>query len=291
MLSPQVFYYSSYFIFLLVFIIIYIFFKVKLTIFRKILWLSIFILSLFFIEARFIEPNIITVEKTKINLWFQAKVAVISDLHIWVYKSWKFLKRVVDKINKQDIDFVVIPWDFTFVLDKKNNFNEMFFYLKDIKVPVYATLWNHDTQNPWPDIEKELTESLTKNWVIVLNNQKVNFWDINILWLWDNWAWEDNIWLINNYNLDDNLIVLAHNPDTTLDYENNIADITISWHTHGWQIKIPYLYKKVIPCEWNFDEWFYNRNWIKIFVTSWIWEVWLPMRFLNPPVIDILEFN
>jgi predicted MPP superfamily phosphohydrolase len=46
---------------------------------------------------------------------------------------------------------------------------------------------------------------------------------------WDN----PKIDLINNYKKSDNLIILAHNPDTTLSYQNDIPDITISGHTHG----------------------------------------------------------
>jgi hypothetical protein len=80
-------------------------------------------------------------------------------------------------------------------------------------------------------------------------------------------------------------------PDTTLKYKNNLVDLTLCWHTHWGQIKIPYLYKKVIPTKWIFDEWLTMEKNTQLFVTSWLWIIGLPFRFLNPPVIDILEIK
>ena len=247
-----------------------------------------------FLYAMYIEPNMIVIRETPIEVWFDAKIVVLSDIHLWEVKKSQFLQRVVDKVNLQkDIDFVVIAGDFTFLRDKKPNLDHLFFPLRDIKVPIYAVLWNHDTKNPGPDIEKALIASLKKYKVQLLDNEKTIFSkkNIHILWLWDNWIPNDKVEMIHDYKKEDNLIVIAHNPDTLLKYKNTIPDITISGHTHGWQLRIPYLYKAVIPCVASFDRWLemYNEN--KVFISSGLGEVGLPMRILNPPVIDILDFN
>lgn len=227
--------------------------------------------------------------EVKINTWFKARVAVFSDIHLWVFKDKYFLERIVNKINtEKNIDFVVIPGDFTFVSSKNNDFEDMFSPLKNLKVPIYATLWNHDTSHPWLDIRNDLVSALKKNNVILLDNSSARFKNINILWLKDDWE-NPNIRLIKNFQKSDNLIVLAHNPDTTLSYSNNIPDITISGHTHWGQIRIPFLYKKMIPCRWNFDKWYYNDK--KLFITSGVWEVSLPMRFLNFPEVVFVDFE
>ncbi len=84
-------------------------------------------------------------------------------------------------------------------------------------------------------------------------------------------------------------MVFTHNPDTTLSYRKNIADLTIAGHTHGGQIRLPLIYKFAIPCKGDFDQGLYQSTTGKTFVTSGLGEVGLPMRLGIPPVIDILE--
>lgn len=252
--------------------------------------------SLVFIYSRFIEPNIITLQKTEIKVWFKANIIVLSDFHLGIYKNENYLERVVNKVNKQkDIDFVVIPWDFTYLVSEwNNNFDKLFSPLSKIKIPIYAILWNHDLEYPGPNIKNNLVSTLEKYNVIILENKstKIKNLDINILWIWEARKNEDKIELVKNYTKKDNLILIAHTPDSSIKYKNNdIPDITISWHTHWWQIRFPFIYKYIIPCKWDFDQWLYNYNNNKIFVTTGLGEVIYPFRLFIPPVIDVLELR
>ena len=106
------------------------------------------------------------------------------------------------------------------------------------------------------------------------------------------WAEDDELTLLNDYSKEDNLVVLTHNPDTTLDYKtNHYPDLTLAGHTHGGQVRIPYLYKKIIPVRGDvpWDQGLYKFKEHKVFVTSGIGEIGLPLRFLIPPAIDIIE--
>ncbi|MBU0897503.1 metallophosphoesterase [Patescibacteria group bacterium] len=250
-----------------------------------------FLITILFIYARFVERNIIVVQNTSIKTGFSDKVIVISDMHLGVYKDQNFLKKIVNKINEQkNIDAVLIPGDFTF--DPPKDLLTLFSPLKDIHFPVYAVLGNHDSEMPGPPIQKQLQEALEKNGVIFLNNTSsvILNKNITVLGLGDNFAYQDDISKIEKYSIQDNLIVLTHNPDTTLNYKNSIPDITISGHTHGGQIRIPFLYKFIIPCVGNFDKGLHNTPTGKIFVTSGLGETGLPLRLGIPPVIDVLEF-
>jgi predicted MPP superfamily phosphohydrolase len=59
--------------------------------------------------------------------------------------------------------------------------------------------------------------------------------------------------LINDFLPEEKVVVLTHNPDTTLNYANNLADLTLVGHTHCGQIRIPFLHEKIkqwiIPVE------------------------------------------
>lgn len=260
-------------------------------------YLNIFLvfLSLLFIYSRFIEPQIIVEHEHLIKTWFKWKIVVISDIHLWSYKSVNFLKRVVDKINNiKNVDAVLIAWDLTYI--PNDSLDNLFVPFKNSKYKTFAVIWNHDDWHPWTPIENEVQKALQKYNIIYLNNEKsvIPNTNIKLLWLWDGWANNDEVNLIDNYKPDDNLIVLTHNPDTTMKYskkESSIADITITGHTHWWQIRIPFYYKTIIPTTWNFNEWFYDYSWANVFVSSWLWEVGLPMRLGIPPVIDIINFQ
>ncbi|MDD3302570.1 MAG: metallophosphoesterase [Candidatus Gracilibacteria bacterium] len=283
-------YYLSYLSFLLFFFLIYRIYKLSFKITKKEIFL--FVLTLFFIYSRFIEPNIVLIKNEQIKIGFNANVVVLSDLHLGVYKDKFFLQKVVDKINTlQGIDFVLIPGDFAYVTTKNNDFVDLFSPFKNLKVPVFATLGNHDLSHPGPEIEKDLIIALEKYNVKLIENKSIKFNNINILGLGDNFAGTDDINLITKYKKDQNLIVLTHNPDTVMNYKKaDIPDITIAGHSHGGQIRIPFIYKYVIPCKGEFDEGFYDYNQNKIFVSSGLGEVGLPMRLFIPPTIYFIKF-
>lgn len=252
----------------------------------------LFILTISFIYSRFIERNIITTNTTEIEVGFPAKIVVISDIHLGVYKDADFLKRVVEEINKiENVDAVLIPGDLTYYPNK--NLENLFYPLKDLKVPVYGILGNHDDERPGPPIQEELKQVLKNNNVIFLENTSAILKEKNvkILGLGDNFAKKDDITQINNFSKNDNLIVMTHNPDTTLNYSNSIPDLTISGHTHGGQIRLPYFYKKAIPCDGDFDRELSENNFGKLFISTGIGEVGLPMRLGIPPVINVLELR
>ena len=255
----------------------------------------LYLLTGFFIYARFIEPQRIFVDEHQIEMGFEARVIVIADMHLGIYKKADFMERVVKKVNQQEgIQAVLIPGDFTYYPKdwSVDALEEMFSSLAEIEAPVYAVLGNHDSEEPGPPLQKNLEEALERNGVIFMKNESATIpqTDISILGLGDKWAGEDDIRLIENYAESDNLIVMTHNPDTTLNYTNSIAGLTVSGHTHGGQIRIPWLYKKVIPCMGDFDKGLHNTSSGKVFVTSGLGEVGLPMRLWVPPVIDVLEF-
>ena len=144
--------------------------------YQKIFFSVFFVLSIIFIDSRFIEPNYISVKKTKINIWLEKKVniALITDIHLWIYKKGDFAEKVVKKLNKlENIDYILIAWDLTYLREDKNNHNleELFWDFKNIKKPVYWVLWNHDVELPWPNIREKLIKLFDKYWFNYIDNK------------------------------------------------------------------------------------------------------------------------
>lgn len=232
-----------------------------------------------------------------VNTWFTGNVVLIADTHLWVYKGENYLQKVINKINQlENIQAVLIAWDLTFepVDYSHEALKNLFAPLADSKFPVIAVLWNHDVWVPGPELKKSLIQALNANGVIYLENDRYQLWELRIVWLWPHLRGTDDISLLDSMSIKDNVIVLTHNPDTTLQYKNYNADITLVWHTHCGQVRFPwfpFLYRRAIPVVWDFDCGLYDETLSKIFITSWLGETWLPIRFLNPPTIDLIRFR
>lgn len=246
---------------------------------------------LVFIWARFIEPQWITVHTTTVNAGFRTRVALIADLHLGLYHGPGFLKRVVERMNALDVDEVLIAGDFTERLDGRA-LKPLLAPLALSTHPVYAVRGNHDSQMPGPPIEKELREALAAANVRLLENESVAMpggW--TLVGLGDRWAGKDDVRVLNAFKPEDHVVVLLHNPDSALLMPPGIAAVTFAGHTHGGQIRIPGLYQNWIPAEAPFDRGWYDLPATRLFITSGVGESGVPLRFLVPPVIDVINFE
>lgn len=296
-------YYSFYLIFPLIILLIWLTKKrtnKKIT-FEIIILLTI---SLFLIWSRFIEPNLLITKKYKFNLENpdnKLKVIIFSDIHIGVYNEKKILDRVVKKIDKINPDLVLIPGDFVYFADEEK-LNDYFSILSRIEAPKLAVLGNHDYGREENNISQRITSSLEKAGVLMIDNKtkvlEINNKRIEFIGLADIWVGNPDYSVLNSDNSESGVslrILLSHNPDSVYEVSslNNAKkiDLMISGHTHAGQIRLPIIYKKIIPSEHGFDKGFYNINNINLFITPGIGNVALPLRFLNLPEISLMEVN
>lgn len=295
-LFGQAIYYASYLVFPLLAMLGY-FFYAKKEKREKIIALILIFISAVFIYARFIEPKRLTIEHTNITLADSSplgiKIAVFADLHLGIYKNSVNLSKIVKKLNNQKPDITIIPGDFINYIDKENIEKELA-PLSDIKCPVYAVTGNHDSGSR-ANLKNEIISALKKHGVFVMDNvyQNINIkgHSLTIIGLPDLWEETTNYNLLKGLKEEENVIVITHNPDTVYDFPPKIAniDLLISGHTHGGQIRLPFIYKSAIPTSFPFDKGLHTANNTKIFITSGIGMVGLPLRFLIPPKIDILN--
>ena len=250
-----------------------------------------------FVRARFVEPVKLQTQDIIIDAWFTNNFVLISDLHLWPYKSSRYLSKIIDQINTlEDIDAVLIAWDLTYEAKNDQKYlNDLFAPLSQSKFPVIAVLGNHDVQMPGPDIRSKLVEALSLNNVLFLQNDIIELYTTKIVWLWSHLAGEDQTSLLEQFDAKENIVVLTHNPDTISKYTNENADVTLVWHTHCGQIRFPWIHEYIrpyiYPVEWDFDCGLVDNEYTKLYITTGLWEVMLPMRFMNPPMIDIIHLR
>lgn len=253
------------------------------------------IIAWLFFRWRFIEPNQVTIQEYNIGVWANTTVALISDIHLWVYKDQTYLQNVVTVINnREDVDMVMIAWDFLYNPISGQTIEELVAPLKDLQKPIYAVLWNHDVGVPWdPTIRLPLVRALEDNWVVILNNDIIWVNNFFLVWIWSYMAWESDTRILDQVLEDESVIVLTHNPDVVNNYPHNKVDLTLAWHTHCGQVRLPLIYNairtKILPVEGDFDCGLTEEDNTTLFITPWLWEVMLPIRFNNPPTISILH--
>jgi predicted MPP superfamily phosphohydrolase len=255
----------------------------------------LFCLLVLFIWARFVEPSWIRLNRQSLSgSGHQAKIALISDMHVGVFDGRQRLARSVKTINKEKPDLVLIAGDFLFEA-KEENISRLLLPLKDLKAPAFAILGNHDDGHPGKDLSIELKRVLESYNVQLLDNER---WEGNlassqasIIGFPDLWNHASNYQLLNGLDKDKLNILMIHNPDQAYDIEKDLPlSLTVAGHTHGGQIRLPG-YQRQIPTAYDFDKGWYRINKHPLFITSGLGMVGLPFRFLCPPEIVIIELR
>ena len=263
---------------------------------RRVIGACLLMASLLFTWARFVEPQMIRVRETTLSgTGADTRIALISDIHLGIYKDSDFLGRVVTRINALPADAIVIAGDFTYEPGQES-LQALFAPLAHLRRPVYAVLGNHDQQAPGPDIDQALRKALTDNGVEIIEGRIV---DTKSGYRWaglgDRWAGKDDPAFLKAVQADTPTLVVAHNPDSAMRLAPADATLVLAGHTHGGQIRIPWLYRKVIPSAHGFDRSEQLAHTpegdVRVFTTTGVGEIGLPLRLFNPPTIDLLHLR
>ena len=263
--------------------------------------LGIMVAALLFVYARFVEPRILLVKHSQIVLTNakegdpSIRLALFSDTHFGIFKHAIAMRPIVDRINREAPDALFIAGDFLNYLPA-DDIPRVLAPLADVSAPVFAVLGNHDVGFPGPVYTDELYKALLELGVQLVENrtQAVTLGGQKVIIAGASDLWEKKQDFSFTADLPDlPLFLLTHNPDTVLHTPAELNyDLMLAGHTHGGQIRIPFLFKAVMPTDYPFDKGLHkvqvNDRMRLVYVTPGTGMVGLPMRFNMPPRIDML---
>lgn len=275
-------------------------------------WLAVLaiIVSLPLAWARFVEPQMLLVKETEIDIrrdlmegGATIRVALFSDTHFGIFNNAMSMQRIVDRTNAERVDAVFIAGDFLYELPKEDVASALA-PLAKADSPVFAVMGNHDVGFPGPLYGEAIYGGLRRLGVTLVENRSfelvLNGVPVIVTGTSDLWEGRQNYDFKSNLPEGVPVILLTHNPDTALRVPNNFDfDLMLAGHTHGGQIRIPLpgITQSVIPTQYPFDTGLHHvpRPGLdgprRVFVTPGTGMVGLPMRFRRPPRVDILTLR
>lgn len=216
-------------------------------------------------------------------------IAHISDLHFSRWFKPRKMNKIIRSVMEMQPDIIVFTGD---LIDDykhwpKKQTDRLIEKLKRLKAPMgkIAVLGNHDYKHGGQYFVKEV---LKEAGFTTLVNEEVFGSDakisMNIVGIDDLSGGKPN------YNFESTLaewhILLAHQPDQ-IDAINNLEqyDLVLSGHSHGGQIRLPYLYIKTEGAKHYTDSLYLPTKNTILSVNTGIGTTMIPARVGVPPEI------
>lgn len=177
----------------------------------------------------------------------------ISDIHVGNRFDYQFLIDSFKEAQALNPDFVVYTGDYV-SYEKEEQLTQLAEVMKHSVTGKHGTagiLGNHDYGDNWSEqkVADSITSILDNNGVKILSNEVVNFNGLNIIGFDDYWGLNFNPGkVMNEFDMNQPSILLCHNPDVCdIDVWNGYKGWILSGHTHGGQVKPPFLEAPVLP--------------------------------------------
>ncbi len=236
------------------------------------------------------------------------RIAVISDIHAvrpWMPASR--IERIAETANGLGADLIVLLGDYvTGVGQRFRNglvpIADWSAALRGLKAPlgVYAILGNHDWWVDAPAVRRGLESQgipVLENDVVKFDNGKRRFW---LAGLGDQlamrapgggWRGVDDLngTVARMAGDRDPVIMLAHEPDIFVKVPRRIG-LTLSGHTHGGQIWLPFIGRPVVPSRYGqrFAYGHIVEDGRHLVVSAGLGLSILPVRFMVPPELALV---
>ncbi len=227
------------------------------------------------------------------------RIVQASDFHYAEYTEPFFLREMVRKINRLKPDMVVLTGDFISFAPLSASFARRCApacaeILGGIECPLrYASLGNHDyfikPRNVAGPLEEHGIRVLT-NAATALERDGQRLWlaGLGSMCTGDSQPRR----AIPRTAAREAVILLAHEPDILPEVARHNVDLMLSGHTHGGQVRFPFLPPFHLPeFGQKYVEGWFRLGSTQMYVNRGIGAVGLPFRFRCPPEITVITLS
>jgi predicted MPP superfamily phosphohydrolase len=256
--------------------------------------------------ANRIEPSLLDVQEFQIRhplipvSFDGVKIVQFSDTHLGFQYNLHQFNKLVEKINSLQPEIILFTGD---LMDEPNQYteiNKLIPILKKLHAPLgkYCIFGNHDHGGYGSDIYRNIME--TTDFTVLLNESiTVKSRDGSIIYLLgidDAMLGNPNLPLaLKTVPKNSFKILLSHAPDLAETASQYPIQWQLSGHSHGGQIKIPFMGALVTPPFGKlYPEGLYsvgNDSPLSLYVNRGIGTTRLPFRFLSKPELTIFTLK
>ncbi|WLV25212.1 metallophosphoesterase [Aciduricibacillus chroicocephali] len=249
-----------------------------------------------FSEVHRFKVNEVVFKSDKIPAQSGVTVLQISDLHNRAFGKGN--KRLVHAVKEAKADLIVITGDL--ISKDTKSLRAVFSFIEkvvDINKHVFFISGNHD----WANYQNEvLFAGLAKRNVKVLHNDSVQWkkgnFVCNIVGIDDaSTDYEDMEAAFANIDKDAYTIFLSHTPDIVKKYNDIPANLILSGHTHGGQVRFPIIGAVIAPDQGFFPKLdkgvFEIGSDQSLYIDSGLGTSRAPLRFLNRSQLSLIRIE
>jgi predicted MPP superfamily phosphohydrolase len=230
------------------------------------------------------------------------RIVQISDLHYDEYSEPSFVARVIGQVNALAPDLVVLTGDFVsfgplgrgFAMGAMERCAEQLSHIACAQR--FAVMGNHDSVLGAPTIRPILAAvgiPLLVNEYVPIERGGERLWLSGI---------HDPVTHVPNLDTaiperpDGPVVLMSHGPDyadTVLQHpRGRLVDLMIAGHTHGGQVRLPFLGPIVLPSGGKkYVEGLFRFERMQLYVNRGIGTTGLPLRLNSPPEVTLLTLE
>ncbi|WP_026574709.1 metallophosphoesterase [Bacillus sp. UNC438CL73TsuS30] len=250
------------------------------------------------IEPSLLDTNNLEIKHPLIPKSFDGKrIIQFSDTHLGFQYNLQQLNKLMTKINNLNPDLILFTGDLMDEPNRYNKMNQIIPLLQQLNAPLgkFCIFGNHDHGGYGTDIYRNIMEAA--NFTVLLNESKsiklADGTSIYLIGVDDAMLGKPNIALASRHIPSNRFkILLSHAPDLADTASQYPIQWQISGHSHGGQVKIPFLGALVTPpFAQIYTEGLYSIGNLTLYVNRGIGTTRLPFRFMAKPELTIFTLR